>query len=304
MSELVKYYSILGLSPVASADEVKKAYRKMVMLYHPDKNPDPAAHQHFLLCVQAYEIIIGKRAVPSEEKVHYQQPASTGTSQRRSASSRSGMTREERIRRAQEYQRRQEEEERIYHEGIYNKITRTFRWTVYRCTCIFLLFYALALIIDDFLPTYFEKVTLDGIEMDVPGWRHERLLELHFEEGGSVCVPMSEIWYDLKSNSYYNDEGGTEEFLLYKSGWLKIEKKLCKVHEGNRKCYSLDRNLSSIRYLIVILCILPFLNFYFRTTSYGFLLRYYATQYGIVAIAVLSLILEGRFVHLFTLGYM
>lgn len=34
-------FSILGLEPGASDSEIKKAYRKLSIQYHPDKNPDP-----------------------------------------------------------------------------------------------------------------------------------------------------------------------------------------------------------------------------------------------------------------------
>ena len=52
------YYQILGISKSASQDEVKKAYRKLAMKYHPDRNPgDQAAETRFKEVSEAYAVL-------------------------------------------------------------------------------------------------------------------------------------------------------------------------------------------------------------------------------------------------------
>ena len=58
MASKKDYYELLGVSRTASADEIKKAYRKLAMKHHPDRNPDNKdSEEKFKEAKQAYEVL-------------------------------------------------------------------------------------------------------------------------------------------------------------------------------------------------------------------------------------------------------
>ncbi|MCX6227825.1 MAG: molecular chaperone DnaJ [Bacteroidia bacterium] len=63
------YYEVLGVSKGASAEEIKKAFRKKAIQYHPDKNPgDKASEEKFKEAAEAYEVLSS-----AEKKQRYDQ---------------------------------------------------------------------------------------------------------------------------------------------------------------------------------------------------------------------------------------
>lgn len=69
------YYDILGVSKNAPADEIKKAYRKLAIKFHPDKNPDDkAAEDKFKEAAEAYEVLSNP-----EKKQRYDQFGHAGS---------------------------------------------------------------------------------------------------------------------------------------------------------------------------------------------------------------------------------
>jgi molecular chaperone DnaJ len=58
MSQKRDYYEVLGLNKAASETDIKKAYRKLALKYHPDKNPDDkSAEDKFKEAAEAYEVL-------------------------------------------------------------------------------------------------------------------------------------------------------------------------------------------------------------------------------------------------------
>ena len=58
MAQKRDYYEVLGVEKTASEDEIKKAYRKIAIKYHPDRNPgDKEAEEKFKEAAEAYNVL-------------------------------------------------------------------------------------------------------------------------------------------------------------------------------------------------------------------------------------------------------
>ncbi|OJU49642.1 MAG: molecular chaperone DnaJ [Bacteroidales bacterium 45-6] len=73
------YYEVLEVSKTASADEIKKAYRKKAIQYHPDKNPgDKAAEENFKEAAEAYEVLSDEQKRAQYDRFGHNAPGGFG----------------------------------------------------------------------------------------------------------------------------------------------------------------------------------------------------------------------------------
>ncbi len=105
MERFSKAYEVLGLTPEADLDQVKKAYRRLALRYHPDLNSDPQAHERFLLVKKAYDVILTADKKWSEFDF---KKASSKPAKANRDPARKNMSREEAIKTAREKARKYE----------------------------------------------------------------------------------------------------------------------------------------------------------------------------------------------------
>jgi DnaJ-class molecular chaperone len=58
------YYKVLGVAEGASAAQIRRAYRRLAMRYHPDRNGSPEAAEKFKQVREAYAVLSGKEKPP------------------------------------------------------------------------------------------------------------------------------------------------------------------------------------------------------------------------------------------------
>lgn len=65
---MTDYHAVLGVSKDADEKEIKKAYRRLALKYHPDRNKSPRAVKRFREISEAYAVLTGKERPPARRR--------------------------------------------------------------------------------------------------------------------------------------------------------------------------------------------------------------------------------------------
>lgn len=185
-----QYLDTLGLQPGVTEADIKKAYRRLAKLYHPDVNKDPDAQRRFVEITEAYNFLLEVGAKPHAEEVNYAYDA---------------YAREyaDRRRRAREYAR---ERQRQAAEEKWKTLSLLYKYSNYLVS-IFLLTNLLFLV-DYLLPTLQqeEKIVRLTRSYESANQYGQNLIDrhsvVHFESH-SILIDgkITDEWYEVDSTA-------------------------------------------------------------------------------------------------------
>lgn len=277
MSTRVKYYEIFGLTATASKSEVKRAYRKLAMKFHPDRNPDPKAHKLFLDLTEAYHILMDDK--PVAETLNLTQE-------------RNQKTEEQRIREAQERLRQQADRIKLQQDYFFRKMISGRRWKIFKVTVIFSTILALALLIEPILPSHFENHTVVSYSSTYNGLQNADIRYLKTEAGLNLFVanPDLDIFYE------------NPQVVIERSFLLRNPVRLWYQTLFTRESFPVDFSIMNLYPLFPLFFLFPAFTYWYKRKTYNFVMLYYFSQYIVGIAAFYILFSQDRWAHLLTFG--
>jgi len=280
-----KYYKILGLNPGASEKEIRKKYRKMVMIYHPDKNKSSDAEDRFIEITEAYEILTGKVQPPKDDNL--------STSK---GSKPSQKNHEERVRNAKKRYREQIFKEFMETENYFNELTKGPKWITIKLIAFTGTILASMLFADYILPKHYEpiEVTHYHVNAGVLGADKRELSLIQQDTGEKLWV--SGLTYHL----YGRYPNGYKEASWFFHNPISI---ISKGKTSHRKYYT-HFNFYSFGWLTAILFLAPIILFVYRKKTVRFAVLYHFCYYGVGILMLIFLTTGDRWAHILSLGFL
>lgn len=291
-----KYYRILGLQPGADQAAVRKAFRKLAMRYHPDKNPTPSAKVKFIAITEAYEILTGKKPAP-DARVSRSRSAKSRKPTNGAANDAAAKAKEhiERVREAKERQEEQEKREFEENERYFKLLTTGWRWKIMRWSAILGIILSVGLISERFLPNHFEPDQVTHYQLN-PGFASGRESLSIIQTEGNSSYWVSRIKYDLY---------GRNTNLLVRSSWFFHEPiELISVGKTEHSPYKVHFSFYSNYLLMIFFFLLPGVTLLIKNRTIYFTIAHQVSFYGVNILMLYFLLRNDHWAHLLTLGFL
>lgn len=278
-------FRLLGLPHTASESEIRKQYKKMALRLHPDVNPDPKAHEAFILLSKAVDILLDPNY--TEEKVDKRPSRRAGNE-----------TEEERLERMRVAKMRFEQQQMRQatdNTRYFLSLTTGKRWKIYQCIMWVSLVLSLAMTIELFLPRHYERDILIGSTKSLNnGIIRSNITRIKLRERGSYYI----------QNNAFAWESTYPEVLIESSWMLHTPIKMISTDDFSRYRSVFDFHVWSIRYLLIALLLVPLFPYLWRRKTLTFVFVYHLSFWGVGIISAYILLTQGRLLHVLSLGFL
>jgi hypothetical protein len=276
LSTKAKYCAIFGLNENASKNDIRKAYRKLAMQYHPDRNPDPKAHQVFIDLAEAYEILINDRFNESKK-----------------TSIRTEKSFDQRKREAEYRYQQQKERELREQDYFYTKLTSGFSWSIFQKLAKFSLLVSFLLMLDYVLPKHYEHHSFVAYSPKYNGLIDGQVIGFKTDQDLSMFIKNPPATFSI---SY-------PEIIVERTWIFHNPTKIWSKNRYFQRPFEIDFSVLSLFPIIPFLFTLPQLTIYFRRKSIKFTVAYLFSFYIVGGFVVYFICTQERWIHLLTLGF-
>ena len=277
MSFKSKYYEVFGLTESATKSEVKRAYRKLAMKYHPDRNPDPKAHKLFLDLTEAYQIILDERP---QQKSPFIQPK------------RKEKTTEERLREAKERLRNQTEQKKRYQENYLKKLTSGLKFKFFKYVATVATILTFILVLDQLLPSHFTKDEVVSYSKLYNGLEKDDVRMIKTKQGHRIFLD------DPNPNMLFD----SPEIIVESTFWMRNPIRVWYHQPFEFESFGVDFSIINLFPIVPLILLIPIFTWKFDKRNYGFIVLLNFSVYAISIFELVILISGNRWLHILTFG--
>lgn len=284
-------YQLLKLKPGASEQEIRKQYKRLALKLHPDRNPDPKAHEQFIQLSLAVEILLN----PSKELPKY--PTNGTTTSSKTSRAAKNETDEERLARMKEAQRRFEQQRRrkeAEDHTYFVSLTSGIKWNVFKWVVRLGVVFSVMLLLDGFLPKHYERDRLLAYQVgNHNGIFFSSISAIQLENSG----------YHFAQNNRYAWTECYPEVYLETSWFLHTPFSMISNDDFDSYITNIDFHIGSIRWYLVLFFLIPLYPYWMKRKKLSFVFFYQFSFWGIGLVELYLLVSDQRWLHILTLGF-